>query len=432
MGKQFTNIHTHIFTVRDAPDFFLRTVIGNSMAARALQRFLVSNPGHWVTNSLNWLFKNVFARKKNDLIERYTGFIKAGTAATQQSVFENLYDAHKTLMPFRIVVLTQVLDYLDLTQPYDPKALTQVEEVAQIKQNELYKDVIYPFLGTDPRLNHPNLLKEWVKPYISREKNFGGVKIYPAYGFFPFDERLMPVWEWAAENNVPVMTHCTRGGSWYLGNFDSMIPTINQAISQLTALAEKDATNPVYPSIIRRLNNVKQDTSIHKNNKHWCNIFGHPENYKVVLQRPECSNLKICLAHLGGANEIKRSNNNYPNFRGERYPDYLTDNWYEQVKELLIDHTNVYSDISYTISDVDAVDIVVKEFETYPITDINKEPLIKRLMYGTDFYLTQQEEQGEESMMQSILFRKFKSESIELMTKTNTDKFLKIDAGAYN
>lgn len=415
--EPFINIHTHVFTVKDAPDFFLKTAIGKGALARKLQQFLLSNPGSWMTATLNWLFRNVFARRKRDVIERYTSFIQAGTASSQRTLYEELFLAHQSYHPIKIVVLTQVLDHLDNSQSYDPKIRTQVYEIAALKRHALYGASLRPFLGIDPRQQVRDLLSDWVKQYVNVDVGFCGLKIYPAYGFFPFDPRLMPVWEWAAEHKIPVMTHCTRGGSWYLGDFNSMVPAIEAAIDFL----KRDATNPVHQSIIQRLQNVKADDSICRNNHVWCNIFGHPENYEVILKH--YPDLKICLAHLGGSGEILREGSNAT---GD-YPPYFRDNWYSHVKRLMTRYRNVYSDLSYTISDETAIKKVVKEFETGSLKDEHGCMLIDKLMYGTDFYLTKQEEKGEEQMMQDIFYSNFSRDSIERIKHINPSRYLASD-----
>ena len=68
--------------------------------------------------------------------------------------------------------------------------------------------------------------------------------------------------------------------------------------------------------------------------------------------------LKVCLAHLGGANEVRRSDPNADQNDlqlADEYPPYLKDNWSDQVVELMKQYENVYSDISYTLSDTKAL-----------------------------------------------------------------------------
>jgi len=251
-----------------------------------------------------------------------------------------------------------------------------------------------------------------VKKYISKDKGFYGIKIYPAYGFLPFDIRLDPIWKWAADNQVPVMTHCTRGGSFYLGTFDSVV---NAGGFRPISL---NPGSSAMPSILNRIATLvnSADSSLKRNNKVWCNIFGHPENYRPVLEK--YPNLKICLAHLGGSDEVNRAGRED---KGETpgkpdYPPYLGPNWYREVLRLMQDYANVYSDISYTLSDDKAMDIVTSYF--------SNSPLIERLMYGTDFYLTQVEDKGDEPDLITQFETKFQPEQIQLLAYRKSDNFL--------
>lgn len=88
------------------------------------------------------------------------------------------------------------------------------------------------------------------------------------------------------------------------------------------------------------------------------------------------------------------------------------------------DYENVYSDVSYTLSEPKAMDIIRDKFRQPGMTDINGVQLIDKLMYGTDFYLTQQEELGDEPSMQNIFSTEFNAEEITKLAYDNPDKFL--------
>jgi predicted TIM-barrel fold metal-dependent hydrolase len=42
-----------------------------------------------------------------------------------------------------------------------------------------------------------------------------GVKTYPNLGYFPYDKRLYPVYEYCQANNVPILTHCSPSNPVY-------------------------------------------------------------------------------------------------------------------------------------------------------------------------------------------------------------------------
>ncbi|HLZ88227.1 MAG TPA: hypothetical protein VKQ52_13325, partial [Puia sp.] len=273
----FTNAHSHIFTVSDAPDYFLKTAIKSKWLAELVDKMLQKKGTRAVLQAIHWIIKP-FSPNYRNTVERYIEFVEIGTSATQQEILDKESQAYSKVGTYRIVALTQVLDYLDYNQTSNHKKIqTQVEEVANLKRNALYQDRLYPFLGIDPRMQGTDLL-QWVKKYVSKDYGFYGIKIYPAYGFFPFDNRLAPVWEWAAGEGIPVMSHSTRGGSFYLGNFSSIL---NSGGFVPQSLNPNSAT---MPAIKDRINSLVKDGSVQKNNKVWCNIFGHIDNYRVVLE----------------------------------------------------------------------------------------------------------------------------------------------------
>src|SRR6185436_827568 len=50
------------------------------------------------------------------------------------------------------------------------------------------------------------------------KKKFNGFKIYPALGYYPFDVQLLPLWKYAADHQIPILTHCIRGTIFYRGS----------------------------------------------------------------------------------------------------------------------------------------------------------------------------------------------------------------------
>ena len=410
----FCNAHSHIFTVNHAPDYFLKTVIRNDFIANTVQRLLQKSGTRTAMKALLNILKFTSPNYRN-LVERYIEIIQTGVAAQQKDIFDMEASAYTRLGSYKLVVLTQVLDFLDYDKSSTHKKIqTQIEEVVELKRSALYQDRLLPFLGVDPRMQGTNLV-EWIEKYISKLYGFCGIKIYPAYGFFPFDIRLDPVWAWAEKNEIPIMTHCTRGGSFYLGSFDSVL---NRGGFQPQSL---NPDSPAMANITHRITQLvnDQNKSLKRNNKVWCNVFGHPEHYRPVLEK--YPKLKLCLAHLGGADEVIRSvPANLDKYKPD-YPAYLGPNWYTEVIGLMTDYTNVYSDISYTLSDKKAVEIILNTFRTDPHKD-----LINKLMYGTDFYLTRQEEIGNEPDLINIFLNNFNNgNEVKQLAYLNPDQFLR-------
>jgi uncharacterized protein len=413
MSNKFINIHSHIFTVGHAPDFFLQTVIPDRDMAEIVQRLLQKRGTRTFMQALKFFFWG----HKRGLLEKYINFIEIGVSSTQEEIFQTISNSYKKYGDYGIVTLAQVLDTLDLEdrESTHKNVKTQVQEILEIKRNAAYQHHILPFLPVDPRTPYTLSVTDWLEKYINADAGFCGIKIYPGVGFYPFDARLAPVWEWAQENQIPVMTHCTRVGSFYLGSQASILSGGGFHVPSL------NPDSPYMPLNINRVRLTLGNSSILKKNGIWCNVFGNPTCYDPVLEK--YPDLKICFAHLGGSTEIIRSKTNEP-LRG--YPIELVDNnWYTEVVRLMKTYRNVYSDISYTLANKDAMKYVAEDFRDNGVKDEFGIPLINKLMYGTDFYMTQQETEGTEALLQGSFTRTFEDAAIvNLMAYDNPARFL--------
>lgn len=64
-------------------------------------------------------------------------------------------------------------------------------------------DRLIGFAGIDPRRDDATDLLRWAV----EELGFRGLKLYPPHGYYPHDDVCWPMWEYCAENDVPVMVH---------------------------------------------------------------------------------------------------------------------------------------------------------------------------------------------------------------------------------
>lgn len=158
----------------------------------------------------------------------------------------------------------------------------------------------------------------FIKNYIE-DKKFNGFKIYPALGYYVFDQAMLPLWKYAADNQIPIMSHCIKGTIFYRGKKKK----------------EWD-THPVFQEYVRlgkdqkRLNLMLSESK----NINFSLNFTHPMNYLILLKEEllriwigQCNNqikslfgytdahtklqrdlshLKICFAHFGGENQWER------------------------------------------------------------------------------------------------------------------------------
>jgi uncharacterized protein len=402
MSLPFTNIHTHVFNSDCAPDRFLRILPVKFVRKMPglIKGVIDTKVGRGLIHGLYKLFSRKSGNNRGE-VDKYVAFLDVGTNATQREVFQTAFEAGKTFDPaVRIVGLTMNMDHMD-SRPSKRQISfkTQLDQVIEIKR--YYPANFFPFLGIDPRQAGGLELVRWARPYfesgaVTREGKvfpyFSGIKLYPALGFFPFDPRLEELYRYAEENNLPVMTHCTRVGSQYIGEqIESLLPDspgmIDQAGNPTSANAKQ--------AIEQRIKEYKKRGWI-KNSKIGdndlvCDLFGHPENYIPVLEK--FPRLKICLAHMGGSNEVIKSTKG--DLAKIREVDPLS--WFEHIGIMMKKYPNLYTDVSYTLCDFDSKDPKVLEatetfLETFVDTnDPGKGKLGDRVLFGTDFFMTEQE-----------------------------------------
>jgi uncharacterized protein len=364
------NAHVHVFTGKCAPKDFLQvaTSLGDGVA-RVIKWTFLTRPGTWLVKKL-----------ANPIHNRMIQFLKIGVMASQQEVFLNSvknYDGFPQYSGIKFIGLTIDMDYMS-TENNKPTTdfNAQINEVVEIKK--CMPDRFFPFYGVDPR-NPDSLDLEKIKYYI-HSKIFSGIKLYPPNGFFPFDERLDALYEFAALNNVPIMTHCTRSGTFYIGNnVWSLIPdnptSVNPNHQAMTAIKERI-----------KLYKESNDASVEEN-KRICNLFSHPQNYLPVLDK--YPNLKLCLAHLGGVTEILATQN--PNTKDARLYDKILDlekgtySWYELIRNVILkEYSNTYADISYSLFSLDALKKINADMGSGLLAP-------DRILFGTDYFMVEQE-----------------------------------------
>jgi len=72
-----------------------------------------------------------------------------------------------------------------------------------------YRDKIVPLAGVDPQRGEwaIKLVEKMVKTYDAK-----GVKVYPATGWYPYEDRIRPFWKAMDEMGMVIVTH--SGASW--------------------------------------------------------------------------------------------------------------------------------------------------------------------------------------------------------------------------
>lgn len=323
------NCHTHIFNRAAVPDNFLPKWL------MPLAKFLENRSA--AKGAFN-LFSKLQKHEIALLIRKYHAFLTIGDLKSQLDIFKYLQSFYPT--GTRFCVLPMDMEYMKagkVSQSYRE----QLDELAAIKQDPDYKDLIYPFVFIHPERKD---ILEIVKLYIE-EKGFAGLKLYPPLGYYPFDERLNEVYAYAEKYQIPITTHCARGGVFYKGNIsDDML------------------THP-----------KTGEHSKSRKNKYFTDVYTDPDNYRYVLQ--QFPDLKINLAHFGGYDEWQK-------FLGNSFDDGLP-SWYEKIITLLREHRGVYTDISYTMFNPDLFNLLK--------LSLQDETIKGKIIYGSDFYMIEQE-----------------------------------------
>lgn len=397
----------------------------------------------WGRNLILFIFRKIWSflaflpgKQTAALFRRYLNIGRYAFHKEQKTVFAKLKDQYPEHTGF--VVLPMDMEYMD-AGPVKKRYRDQIAELAEIKKAN--PAVFYPFIFADPRrmasaTEKEKNIKAGDKPYFTyTHKNgkvslgdcfmadylegpnaFAGIKIYPALGYFPFDEALLPLWKYAADKEIPVLTHCIRGTIFYRGNKKA-------SWNRHPVFQQAKGRKEYEPLLLPEMDNV-----------HFCNHFTHPLNYLCLLdefllrkwvgqcnsdtkqlfgytdnQTPLICNLnklKICFGHFGGEDEWNRYfeldrdlhssqlvkkpgygldflfNDKEEELKGKPEQLWKDADWYTIICSLIYQYPNVYADISYILHDTTAVLPLLKQ-SLMPESG----KLAERILYGTDFYV---------------------------------------------
>ncbi len=423
----YHNIHTHIFTMNNAPRKFLNLYMPE-FAADTIDSITSTRAGAWAT-------KVVLNNLGGSAGKKYASFLSVGKSAGQLDVFRELLEQYED-SSMKLTALTLYMEKLGAEASLSGFE-GQIEEIITVKKR--YPDRLLIFFSIDPRWKTTgdqiqNTLKTYFenKIHIDATRNdifpFTGIKLYPSTGFYAFDEKLKPSLEWAADNHMPILTHCN-----YLGGiFNNDRDKLN------TSLSPKDPYSGVYypapgknhklqSKFFNRLFNTQKAV----NNKYYSSYFLEPNSYRSTLEyfrdvfkKP----LKICFAHYGGnehmnlQHAIDQGKKMDP---GNYYGVNSSKNWCLQIRELMEEFDSVYTDISYALTDHNTHEFIFSEMLNKPYRD--------RILFGTDFYMTERKAKEKDT------YTKFKKEALnrpitakngtvtnvwEMMAGSNVEDFL--------
>lgn len=388
------NIHSHVFTMSNAPERFLHLYLPD-IAADLIDKVTNTSAGAAALSRL--LSLPVFGAGG----KRYASFLRIGKSKNQLEVFENLlrqYDDQQ----MRFIALSMYMEKCGAGSSSSGFE-GQLEELITIKKQ--YPERLHLFMGIDPRwkLNGTQLRKT-VEAYFDQRLAVGkgqtvapftGLKLYPSMGFYAFDKNLMETYEWAADKGVPVLSHCYyRGGIYnndeaYLRNNINVINPFTNTAHGASYIAQ------------RKWGRWLLGTNAAYNNSNTCSYFLEPHGYEEVFKyfSKKEKPLKLCLAHFGGSEMMGiQHGSRLPDKEEKQLYGILKKNWYQQVRELMQNYPGVYTDIAYTLAD--------KSVHPYITTDLNDPDIGSRIMYGTDYFL------AERDQPEKMLFETFKQAAL--------------------
>lgn len=450
----------HIF-LKD-PTFYHKAII-------ILFVFLFIEPGRKILMTLaRYLvpyMKLVPDSKTLKFLSRYLHIIRFAGYRESSDIYSKLINQYDQGTGF--VVLPMDMHYMGAGENKNKQGSFeyQMDELVKLKKDK--KKKIYPFVFIDPRRikNQNNFLQLsgdagtgvvtlddcLVKDYIEKYQ-LNGFKIYPALGYYPFDEELLLLWKYAADHQIPIMTNVIKGSVFYRGKKEKKWdyhPVFEQSNGE---------NQPTSPLMLPELKNI--DFSVN---------FTHPLNFLCLLEerllrkivktckkdirdffgytddntelRHNLSNLKICMGHYGGEDEWEKYQDRdrwaqvSNMLRNERdgfdfFPDknntkeinlsYLgmlwrSMDWFSIITNLMYEYDNVYADISY----------IIYNPNIYPLLKqvLRKDELKDRVLYGTDFFVVRNHK-SEKQLLSEVMASLTESE-FDLIARDNPRAYLK-------
>ncbi|NOD93098.1 amidohydrolase family protein [Ruegeria sp. HKCCD4884] len=325
---RITNCHTHLFHARHVPEDY---------PYPALKPF---KKMPWLIKALAFGARLIGQHSAAEKLDRLYRFQQETDAGSQRDILDNMRRHYPS--DTRFVVLPMEMSAFGFGAPEVPLS-AQHDELAKLSGDPDVGRSVIPFATIDPRAD-PQATELWRA--IDGLK-FRGLKLYPRLGFAPDDPVLMQhVYPRLEELNLPVMSHCSRGGvqGRYLSDY-------------------------------------------------WADRYTEPEAFIPVMRaHPK---LRICLAHFGG----QRDWDAYVNpDRKNPLDDAFNRNWQVAIRRMIGsgNYPGLWADISYTLFQFEDYAPFLRIFLTGE--DEESERLRSRVLFGSDYYMTRQEALSEKAV----------------------------------
>jgi predicted TIM-barrel fold metal-dependent hydrolase len=329
---QITNCHVHTFTSAHVPSRFAGSVLGWLLRVA------------WIRRGLLFLMRHLDPGRRGRLT-RFAQILHVSYEyGSQQGVFELVRSYYPS--GTRFVVLPMDMELMN-AGPVRESIAIQHAQLAALR--DTYPELVIPFAAADGR--HDDTVERTID--LIENHGFRGIKLYPPIGCHPNDPGLRPLYDYAVEHRIPVLTHCSRPASvQYRGE-----PT------------ERMRTDPVTGE---RLNLDREQLLTR---------FTDPDAYLPILDaRPE---LTICLAHFGGAGDWQA-------FLDDPWDEGSAigkKSWMAKVRDMITSgkYPNLYTDIAYTVFASDEYLYLLEVL-------LSNHQLRRRVLFGSDFYVVENAE----------------------------------------
>ena len=353
------NCHTHTFTIDHVPRKFISPFISWLVRFKGVRKFA----------------RNILPGDR-DLLDRYINFVEVTMAGSQKAVFDKLKGYYPSGASDQTKFIVLPMDMAFMLADKVPVSLDQ--QHLELSQIAAYDDSCIPFIGVDARREGINEMVK--KRHI--EHHFKGIKIYPPLGYYQNDIRLTHIYEYAEENKLPIMTHCSRGGV-----------SVKKVTKEML-----EEPNPIGRPVVN------------KKAKHFSDIYTDPANYDpIATQFPD---LNICLAHFGGDGEWDK----YLDDPWNQGDPESTKSWLSVILELIHKHDNIYTDISSTLFKKECyMDLLLVLLENQKVRE--------RVLFGSDYYMMEREKSEERKMALQIRSR-LGPELFKQIAETNPKRYL--------
>lgn len=474
----------------------------------------------FVIKSIFPLFKKILNKKGLELLDRYLllgrfALYKTQSAVARAALTQLPEDSEMVILPMDMEYMgagkTKLrsdiiknkskyienkgwseLDYKD-TYKYQMRELWDIVK-ARRNSNQGNPDAYHPFLFLDPRRieeegdsffnytiknNRMVLGNCFVKTYME-DREFSGFKIYPALGYYAFDEYLLPLWRYAVENNIPIMTHCVIGTIYYRGkkkkewNFHPVFEQFYNSrkthepepmlLPEVKAVdIQRNFTHPLNYLCLLEESLLRKFIGEKVKSQKTRDLFGYSDE-KTPLEFT-LENLKVCLAHYGGEDEwnkflesdrdvysrrmihkpnegINFMENSDGKFSLDKINSLWNDtDWYSIISSLLMRYNNMYADLSYIISKPSIYPLLLEtlrkgddyenQYKNYLKEKspnkkashlIGRNRLRSHILYGTDFYVVRNHNSDKDLFVETRAA--LDDESFDLIARENTFNYL--------